>query len=553
MYLTLHLVRHDLLRLRQWIAVWVAGLIVPLAIGGYFVGHNPFTTAAGGQRQLVELLPVIYGAIGLLGYILTIQLIQEHPLIGTHQFWLTRPISRARLLRAKAIGAFLIVGLIPVVVSVPWWVWCGFGVPQIGSAALDVLIVQALVIVAGAFIAVLTDSFSRALLWSLLFLAVVLFTMFTIELTANRGDPGLMITHNVAAVGGSALLLAAVVVMQFLVRRRGWWLGAAGATLVIGLLAAQTIPWPWLPREPRELQAETAAAVTVRFSRALAQPAPQRTPGNRGKELFQYVDVFLKADGIPEGRAVAPIEIGQNWNWERSFVVHRWGAVGGGSDPFAALGLRAAAHYDVMARRWRSGPAPLPRDSSSGGTFRAVSSFSPSLVSRMRSEPPHYAARSWWMLARPEIALEVPLAPGPRRKGDGHSLRIADVMRDATGATAHLVETHPLLLRRVLNDLAGAPIWLSQFAPRWGERPLVTINRERAEYATWTDVNHRTTRTILINGVVITWRYISTVVCEGSPDAAADWINHASFGMLNYRDRVVFLRDLQVERFELEN
>src|ERR1043166_4899007 len=89
----------------------------------------------------------------------------------------SRPISRGRLLLAKAVGAFAMVALIPVAVALPWWLWCGFSAGQVVQAASETLAVLTLVIICGALLATLTDSLARAMLWTLVFVAVVLFGM----------------------------------------------------------------------------------------------------------------------------------------------------------------------------------------------------------------------------------------------------------------------------------------------------------------------------------------------------------------------------------------
>src|SRR3954468_1440711 len=92
------------------------------------------------------------------------------------------------MLQAKTLGVLLIVALIPVLVSLPWWLWCGLGAGQIAGAAFETALVMMLVAIPGALMAVLTDSFPRALLWSFLLFAIVIFMsgFFTIVSAANH-------------------------------------------------------------------------------------------------------------------------------------------------------------------------------------------------------------------------------------------------------------------------------------------------------------------------------------------------------------------------------
>jgi hypothetical protein len=221
---TLQIVRKDFRRLRGWLICWIAILLLPIAMGFRLLGQDPL---ADKHWSAPATLAIITGLEVVVGYILTLLLIHEDRIVGTDQFWLTRPISRCRLLAAKAIGAFAMVGLIPVAVFLPWWLWCGFGIGQIVHAARETVMVLALVVVAGALLASLTDSLARAMLWTLVLAAVALFGMlFFTVLNAARvrtgNDMALVISRSVVAVVVVGVECAAVVVVQFLIRRRGW-------------------------------------------------------------------------------------------------------------------------------------------------------------------------------------------------------------------------------------------------------------------------------------------------------------------------------------------
>ena len=74
-------------------------------------------------------------------YLLVAAIVQEDAVAGP-AFWQTRPISGPRLLAGKALGLFLMLGLLPVLVSIPWWLACGFGGSEICRAAAETLAVQ---------------------------------------------------------------------------------------------------------------------------------------------------------------------------------------------------------------------------------------------------------------------------------------------------------------------------------------------------------------------------------------------------------------------------
>src|SRR5688500_2718808 len=138
MNLTLHLVLNDFRRMRVWLIGWTGMLLLPLAIGFMIVTREPSSAT---EWNLPDKMAILTGLQVLVGYMLALILLHEHRIVGTNQFWLTRPISRGRLLGAKAIGLFLMVGLLPVIVSLPWWLWCGFNAGQAINAASETLVV----------------------------------------------------------------------------------------------------------------------------------------------------------------------------------------------------------------------------------------------------------------------------------------------------------------------------------------------------------------------------------------------------------------------------
>ncbi len=71
----------------------------------------------------------------MIAYFLVGSLVFADPLVERDAFWITRPISGGQLLAAKAAGAFLMIVLFPVLVSLPWWIDCGLGAKGIALAA----------------------------------------------------------------------------------------------------------------------------------------------------------------------------------------------------------------------------------------------------------------------------------------------------------------------------------------------------------------------------------------------------------------------------------
>src|SRR5688572_20523355 len=101
MNLTLHLVLNDFRRMRVWLIGWIGMLVFPLVIGFLLVTRDQSIGTEWNLPQKIEILSQLQV---IFGYMLSLVLLHEHRVVGTNQFWLTRPISRKRLLVAKAIG-----------------------------------------------------------------------------------------------------------------------------------------------------------------------------------------------------------------------------------------------------------------------------------------------------------------------------------------------------------------------------------------------------------------------------------------------------------------
>jgi hypothetical protein len=556
MNLTLHMVRNDFRRMRGWIGCWIGVLLLPIATGAMLLARNPLSET---NWRLPNTLAILAGLQVVVGYILTIILIHEHGIVGTRQFWLTRPISRGRLLRAKTIGVVVVIGLLPVAVSLPWWLWCGFGVGQIANAAAETFLVMMLVVVPAALMAVLTDSFPRALLWTLVLVAVVLFAMlyFSIvnsQVVRTSGDMSLAVARSVVAIGTVVLEMGAVVVVQFFARRRGWWLGLAVGLMVISIVASMRWPWPWVSGIPPERNVARAAGVTVRFDGA--ERLPPRTEQIPDTETFQWVGTRFLASGIPEGLALGAIDAFQTWRWENGIRIQRSDNFYGRTDLLGALGLRWITG-DPETRRWLAEndekfklrlarERPLSELAVEGSAW-----IQPSMVARMQTEPPKYEAHIFFSLWRPEIRFEIPLAPSRWVTRHNYGLRIEGVDGDASRTFVVLVETQPVLIRMILREWASAPMWLDSMAI--SRDPLLAINRDRKEIKIFDEWH--TARAAVVNGVVIQWRSVSTsaprVIRAGKWVTQSDWMEGATLGILGGSEEAIFTRDVKVERFEL--
>jgi hypothetical protein len=553
MNLTLHIVRKDIVRMRVWIACWVALLLVPIVIGAMFIGKNPL---ADPTWTLPDKIFIITLVEVLVGYFLTILVIQEDSIVGTRQFWLTRPISRGRLLCAKAISAFVIVGLVPIAVSLPWWLWCSLGVTQMAGAAAETLLILVIAMLPAAVVAVLTDSFARALLWTVALVTVVIFGAFFFTVTTgttvqNEHEMPLIVTRSAVAIIAVAAEMAAIVIVQFLVRRRGWWLGAAGALMAITLIGATQWRWSWISGEPVEHHAERASGVTVKFNRALAGPVVGNKYRPDGVPV-QRVESQWVVSGIARERSIVGAAAKQRWTWPSGTTVGRFEQFHSFSGDGSVLGLQVATDPETerskgewLQRRTKRQFAP--------GEFHVETAawLPPSVVARMATEPPKFEARMWWQAVHPELQLEIPLAPGRWIARNGHGIGIERVERDADTTTITFVATRPVLITPMLFSMAE---WYRHFAvdgnqwwalfDRVQGRVLYGFNEGHSDKPRW----------LVVSGVKIEWRtHVSTrpgVLRNGKWVRMTETKSPISFAVFTMHEDALFSREVKVERFQ---
>jgi hypothetical protein len=551
MNLTLHLVLSDLRRMRVWLIVWIMVLMLPSAAGFMIVLGEPVRATEWTLPDKVVLLP---GLQALVGYMLTVILLHEHRLVGTTQYWLTRPISRGRLLRAKAIVVFLMVGLLPVIASLPWWLWCGFTAGQLINAAGETILVMMLIALAAALMAVLTDSFPRALLWTVVLAAVVLFGMasFTVVQAATiRSDLNfpLVISRSIAAVVAAALVMLGVVVAQFYLRRRGWWLAAA-AGLAVGLVLL-AFQWPrgWIPLDPSEFNASLADSIKLRFDHAVAEPPPrQRKPG---AETFQEVRTQFVVTGLPREMAADPIGARQEWR-SATGVIRRVAQNQWNTQPPSASPVIADPETDrwLAERAHLRGWGLLPEGEAG---LQVKSHIQPSLVARMQAEPPAYQARLWWRLLRSQPLFEVPLAKGPHVAREGRGIRVARVERSTSHLDVTLVETRPVTIRSLLDAAASDHTWFNRREITGAT--LFQVHRGRSEYLNPFDRDLDDPRLVIVNGVEIAWRRRAPVgqhvIRNGKQQYLEPKVDGDTLAVWHWKEEAIFSREVKVERLQI--
>ena len=118
MKITWHIVKKDFRRLQVPLVFWALLLVAQILIGVRLLHGDGDNLEWFGRLGLYGNL---FFALDLIvTYVLVAMLIHDDPLVGSRVFWLTRPISGARLLGAKLLGIVLMFGVLPVLIWLPW-------------------------------------------------------------------------------------------------------------------------------------------------------------------------------------------------------------------------------------------------------------------------------------------------------------------------------------------------------------------------------------------------------------------------------------------------
>jgi hypothetical protein len=248
MTLTWHIIEKDLRRIRLPLAAWLALLAAKLvffaAIAG-LIGPPNIEWLARMQDPPELFLRTMLEP--LIAYFLTGLLVYEDPLVGSDSFWVTRPISGGRLLGAKVAGAVLMFVVAPVLVNLPWWLGCGFGMHEIAAAAVQLSVEYLIFVILALGCASATNSFPRFVLWTIAAIAGIASIHLAFLLMSGVGsgvsitaenDSGIPLTRIVIFLACLLTVALEVLFQQYLIRhfRRGF-LVLLAATILGSALA----------------------------------------------------------------------------------------------------------------------------------------------------------------------------------------------------------------------------------------------------------------------------------------------------------------------------
>ena len=562
MSLILHIVRKDFRRLRWPLAGWLLVVLARLGIGFSLVLSGGFGAMSDLQfRNLSEGLLVL-GL--LLTFVLTAMLVQEDALVGESSFWLTRPISGSRLLGGKLAGWFLLLWLPAFVVTLPWWLTCGFGAREIFWAALQMFALQLAVSAVSAVVAVVTDTLSRFLLWAfVLVFAVGTTPVVLMTFVASRSQIGASLASVVAGLTVLLLTAAGVLVRQY--RRRGLmrsvvWLGvgAAMSVLVAAAFPGGLISSLFRPKWS-DWHAERGKGVT------LAQWS--YTDNQSATRTAVWLHTVFEVKGLPPELALSGGLSGvQTWRWPGGPVITR---ATGWVDAFAGLGsLRSAlgvakpkrdeetekyeaqqrnAYYAKFHRMWNPQASPA-------ATAEVQADLLPSMLARIQRNPPAYEAAVQLRLFRPEIQSEVSVNTPGWQAHAAHGVHVGRIVfqdRPSKASGSEAAEVYVPLVTTIPDFW-----WDEMFERNWfdwrNRRGLYVVNRAGGDLdfsslssdprVTIGSVGiHRETRQL--------WR---PKVRRGDRWVLRDpnWLAGVTLAMVSFAEEARFTAEVKADRYE---
>lgn len=572
MKLLRHIIKKDIGRERWALALWALLFVAQIGVGAWVLWDDAadFKWLVKAQTWSVGLMWLQMG----MGYVLIARWVHADALLGTKEFWLTRPVSGARLLAAKVTGVVLVFGFGPVLILLPWWLVSGFGATDVLWTAGQTLGWQLVMILPALVIASVTDDLGRVLLGTLvLVLAVAVWTVLWQLLPGAKAVGGVAETRMAVAVIIAVAGIAGIVVQQFLTRR--WVRSLAMGVACVGVVCAVAQLWPWDWTTRRGETERVAEKAELKF-------------GGAEQRVASGVDLSWRLEGAPDGMGARVLSAKSTWRWADGPALTKearfFSQDGGAPSPFGAGLVRfddrsdpetfnkkieAAEEKIVRARqrgvppsilsRYEQGLAKLVafpgegRDLPGRGyTMVGGLEVSPSLVERMRTTASQLEATLNFSLVRAEVLAEMAWKEGSRVTVRGTTLRLTGLEVKPGGTGARLVVSQAS--RQPLLTVLNIGTWDLETGDREYRRGrLVAVNRVQGDRV---DVQTGSRESAVIGGVVLSWRKLTLVepwvLREGKRvPRTKGWLEGATVALVAEKELGRFTKEARVDGFLL--
>lgn len=539
MNLTWHIVKKDLRALKWPLVLWITVIIAKLGVGVTLLNAD----GTEGMMWFAQMDSVakMLGAFEFISFVLTAAIIQQDLLVGTTAFWMTRPISGARLLRAKLLGIGLVFLVAPVLVTLPWWLGCRYGLSEIGWAVAETVAAQAIAVLLGLLWSVVTDGFARFLMWTLVTLFATPMLTAIITHAVHRRAPGVM-QDLIATRFLLALLLAVagvivVVVHQFLTRNTWRSIALIGGTVVLIVGAGVFWPWSWnvdgrinayLLRQAAGDWPAAAEPPGLTFTLASAEfSARKDRPDRPGTLVAKY-----RVEGLTGAQGLMPVRSEHLWRWPDGATA---GGLTSGRSGLADMMAAQALHAGVTA-----GPEAAASD------VLAFSSYlRPATMQQVRAQAPAYTLQARLRLMRFESASRVPLEPGSWSAHESYSERLAQVEKEGPQLLVTFIRHMPSLW---VDNAGGGPL-----APAGEYAQYYLVNRARNHVDRGSSTDFKLTR---IGTVGISWRTVAYTAVPRPPGGgstldAINALNDAELVKVTLAEVARFSRELKLGPAEI--
>lgn len=549
MNLIMTIVAKDVRRLRGVVALLAAVAVVKFGLGWWLAlgAAQSFDT----WKQTGQVVMWLVMAEVVLTWFLTGSLVMADPLVGPKATWRTRPISVARLMTAKVVGALLITCGPTLVLGLPWWWASGLGFEDALRVAVLGLMGAVAVIVPSMFIAVLVDSMGRYVLWSILGFAGVVTLPLSTGLVADRLPDGSKWWAFGAVAAGLALLGWAVRFGDELQRRvsRGVGGGLAAVVAVAGW-ALVTMSEATTQSRWTEANVEQARDVKLTWRETTVVDAAR-------KERGSTVNTWLALEGLPTGLAADIRKAEHMWTWADGATLTKeatgfsWGA----RWPREALGLPSekldaetvaweAAQKKAQEAKRKSAGQLGRRSRGEGPMLLATTGVAASVGAKLRATTPSLAVNAQVRVVRPVERLNMPLAAGARAAGGGRGVRVVDIAeREARGAVVQIVDTRPLPWDYLSEYNMG----------RWRRQTYFGIDREAGRLVSFSG---DPSPSVWIGGVELQAQTFTVVgprvIRDGKWTVVdAQWLRRMRLILLQYEEVARVSREARTEQFSV--
>jgi hypothetical protein len=465
MNLSWHIAKKDVRRFRTPLLVLCVVTMIRVVVGICLLRSEGSDHDWFGRMAVYA--NVLWGIGLFLTYMLVGSVIHEDS-VAKEAFWQTRPISGATLLGGKCLGLFLMFGLLPVLLLIPWWLGCGFGWPEIWRAIVETVALQLFVVLLALPWSVVTGDDGRFLLWTVVVAVAFLTAALMVAGQTKVAQPDLLHRLGMARLMTVVLLAAVgsvcVAFCQFMTRRT---IASVVLILITALSMASIGHWGkwsfsklWLPKiSPPD---GVAKGVKISFGNAYEWLT---TDG------FGVGRVDLVATPVPSNFILLPLFSEQRLLWEDgSFTdnqeqFEQWGSLKGLTSTRRLLRLvpespyRDWMEYDnrrLLLPHWSWNPNNAGKYTE---FFTMV--FSPRTMTRLLSEKPEYDATVWFRVMQPEVVGETEVRTGSEFLVGARSSRLVAIEngREKQDLWLSFVERSPEYLWTDLLNAVNLIAW----------------------------------------------------------------------------------------------